>query len=539
MRGASGRDALGAVAALVCVLGALWVLPALATLTYTRALPGMSAGEAIVGTVTIAARGHWSDPRRAYPAHARPRMPAGRSWWLAAAAPLALLGAAAALLASRADVSTARRRLGRRGYDPRGARPREWGRPRDLRALVVGRRSGQRMTLGTLDGRLLAADPEAMVALCAPPRAGKTTACVIPWLLEHNGPALVTSSKRDVQETTAGWREEGGEVWTFDPFTPGSCCWDPLEGCEEWGFALRQGKWLADAAGHSQHSHVAEFWGQEAAKLLAPLLHAAAIAGASIGEVIGWLDAQEADAPVRLLGDGGDPAAKVQLEGVLGLDSRNRGTTYMSASNLLAAYRYPEVLATARPGFTPAQLLDGGASTLYITASSRHQRLLAPVIVALVSSVLEQAVETSRAQGAPLDPLLRVLLDETANCAPLQDLPAHLSQLAAHGVRIATVWQSLAQARDRYGEATDTIMAASTCKVFMGPVTDDTTRRYIDGLLGQRPVEVDDHRTLGPKASAQELQQLDRSRALVIAGELPPAIVRLDPYWRIRDFRGL
>jgi hypothetical protein len=38
--------------------------------------------------------------------------------------------------------------------------------------------------------------------------------------------------------------------------------------------------------------------------------------------------------------------------------------TYMSASNLLAAYRYPEVLATARPGFTPAQLLDGSASTL-------------------------------------------------------------------------------------------------------------------------------------------------------------------------------
>ncbi len=74
---------------------------------------------------------------------------------------------------------------------------------------------------------------------------------------------------------------------------------------------------------------------------------------------------------------------------------------------------------------------------------------------------------------------------------------------------------------------------------FMGPVTDETTRRYIDGLLGQQAIDVDDHSTLGPKASSQELQQLDRSRALVVAGELPPAIVRLDPYWRIRDFRGL
>ena len=73
-------------------------------------------------------------------------------------------------------------------------------------------------------------------------------------------------------------------------------------------------------------------------------------------------------------------AAGRQLAGVLGLDSRNRGTTYMSASNLLAAYRYPEVLATARPGFTPAQLLDGGASTLYIAASSRRERSASPLL---------------------------------------------------------------------------------------------------------------------------------------------------------------
>ena len=34
----------------------------------------------------------------------------------------------------------------------------------------------------------------------------------------------------------------------------------------------------------------------------------------------------------------------------------HRGTTYMSASNVLAAYRYPEVLATARPGFRAQEL---------------------------------------------------------------------------------------------------------------------------------------------------------------------------------------
>ena len=78
-----------------------------------------------------------------------------------------------------------------------------------------------------------------------------------------------------------------------------------------------------------------------------------------------------------------------------------------------------------------------------------------------------------------LDPLLRVLLDETANCAPL-----------------------------------------------------------VVELLGREAIEVDDeHSTLGPLASAQDLQQLQRWRALIVAGSLPPALVRYAPYWRIGDIR--
>src|SRR2546427_107547 len=79
--------------------------------------------------------------------------------------------------------------------------------PRDAAALVARRRQPGRFTLGTLDGRLLLSDPEAHVAVIAPTRAGKTTRCVIPWLLEHDGPAIVTSTKTDVLRATRAWRE--------------------------------------------------------------------------------------------------------------------------------------------------------------------------------------------------------------------------------------------------------------------------------------------------------------------------------------------
>ena len=209
----------------------------------------------------------------------------------------------------------------------------------------------------------------------------------------------------------------------------------------------------------------------------------------------------------------------------------NVGTTYMSTAHLLHAYRFPEVLKTARDGFTADHLLDGAASTLYLTSSSRHQKMLAPILVALVSSVIDAAIEKSRAAGSPLDPRLRVLLDEVANCAPLGSLPGHLSDVAAYGVRIATVWQSVAQMRDRYGDAKDTIMGASTDKLFLGPITDKTTRDEVVDLLGRHQVDVGDHPTLAEKATAQGLQQLTWGRALVVSGALPPAVVQFRPHW--------
>jgi type IV secretory pathway TraG/TraD family ATPase VirD4 len=290
---------------------------------------------------------------------------------------------------------------------------------------------------------------------------------------------------------------------------------------------------LTDAAGHPHARHLEEFWGTEAARLLAPLLHAAALAGEGIGQVVTWIDKQDQREPLAVLKSDGDPRAHVQLEGVFKQDAKNRGTIFMSAGNLLTAYRYPEVEATARPGFTATDLLDGGSGTLYITSTSRHQRMIMPVIVALVSSIIDAAIDKARDSGGALPFDFRALLDETANTAPLQDLPSHLSQLRSYNFHIATVWQSLAQIKERYGDSMHTILSASTTKAFMGPVTDQATLDYVAQLLGNVPVDVGGHSTLAPKAPSADLQQLGPDRTLVVADDLPPIIVCPTPWWEL------
>ena len=110
-----------------------------------------------------------------------------------------------------------------------------------------------------------------------------------------------------------------------------SDCWTPLSGCDDWSHALRQAQWLADAARETE-SEIAAYWRGEAARLLAPLLHAAALTDGSVVDVLSWIDGQQVKRPVAALRTAGADAAIRQLSGVLEVDPRNRGTIYMSGA---------------------------------------------------------------------------------------------------------------------------------------------------------------------------------------------------------------
>jgi len=533
------------VAAGALLLATVTAIPFVAAVLHSGAVPDLSFVESAVGFVRVLADGHSADPAAAFPMRAARVMPAAPGWWGAAGWTIAMTTVIAIGVWKRVDAYVAAATAGRRPYQLRGSRTRTWARPRDLVGVVDRCRRPDRFTLGRLDGRMVLSDPESHVALVAPTRSGKTTRFVIPWLLEHEGAAIVTSTKLDVVEAAADARRTRGRVWVWDPFGDGDARWSPLRGCDDWSYALAQAQWMADSSGEGE-SEIAAYWRGEAAKFLAPLLHAAALDAGTMGRVLAWVDGQNAAEPTKILTAAKCDAAVSQLAAVTELDPRNRGTTLMSAGSLLAAYRYPEVARAEPEEFVVGDFLESGCETLFIVAGARHQWLLAPLVVGLLSSVLHEAAERAR-RGEVADSTLRVLLDEAANIAPIRDLPAHLSQAAGHGVRIATVWQSMAQLHDRYRTAADSILANSTSKVFLGPVTDERTRRYVQELLGEIPVEMHsrtEHGVLGggggnrttstamrPAVVASELQQLERDHALVVEGTRKPALVGTRPWW--------
>lgn len=436
------------------------------------------------------------------------------------------------------DRGTLARRARQRGW----VSQRTWALASDLRRLwvrapVTGRPYLGR--IGRLRSRMLAAEREVQPMVIAPPRAGKSSGFVVPWLLDHHGPALVLSTKRDIYEATVAYRQAIGRVWTYDPFgEPDSASFTPLIPARSWAGAIRVGEALASAAHPDQANAANEFWDKEAASMLAPLLHAAALRGAGMAELVRWLDTRQFADAVRVLRSAGAIAAADQLEGVGRRDERNRETTVMSALNLLRAYRYPQLAAGDADVLDPEVFLDGHANTIYVVAAGHDQDVLRPVILALITATYQAAVTRARARGS-LDPALLLLMDEAANIAPVRNLAAWLSQCGDHGIVIATIWQSIAQIDQRYGRAArDAICAASTAQVFIPPLAEPTSSGYLSDVLGDEPVANASRAGSGESlavtqakaAQAPWLRQVPRGRAILIYRDLPPAIVRA-PGW--------
>jgi type IV secretion system protein VirD4 len=247
----------------------------------------------LVDTVGVLGRlsDHLGDPATAWPPAARPVLPGPFLYYLGLAGPVSL-AVAGGRLAWRAWRGADGRR------HPLGVTPNAgFARPRDLRRLTVRSPRPGRLTLGRVDGKLVACEPRTSLAVVGPTGSGKTAGFAIPTLLEWNGPVIATSVKTDLLAVTVGHRRSRGTVWVYDPTRvsgEGGCGWSPLAGCRTWSGALRTASAMAEAAqarlGSGSESG---YWYEQAARGLAPYLHAAAISGRHMRDVVRWVDMQD------------------------------------------------------------------------------------------------------------------------------------------------------------------------------------------------------------------------------------------------------
>ncbi len=393
---------------------------------------------------------------------------------------------------------------------------------------------------------MIASERAQSVAVIGPTQSGKTTALAVPAILAWDGPVLAASVKTDLVRDTLAWRRRVGSVWCFDPAaTTGLTAsdWSPLDAARTWSGARRVAADLTEVTRGPATTADGEFWYATAAKLLAPLLFAAASADLTMADVVRWVDTQDVTEVAALLEAAGCPEALRAATASWQRDDRQRSAVYTTAETVLEPFCEPSPPHPGAPAVDPVALLTG-RHTLYLCAPAHDQRRLRALFCALVKRVLEAAFSNAARRGGPLDPPLLVVLDEAAHLAPLAELDGLAATCAGHGVQLVTVWQDLAQIQARYGERAATVVNNHRAKLFLPGTADPRTMDHASHLAGDVEVELPSvsvdatgattvtgapaqRRLLAPDA----LRLLAPGTAVLIYGGLPPARLSLRP-WR-------
>lgn len=415
--------------------------------------------------------------------------------------------------------------------------------------------------LGRSHGKRVWASVEDSILLVGPPRSGKGLHVVINAILDAPGTVVTTSTRPDNLTATLRARQRIGPVAVFDPQhlaegLPAGLRWSPVRGCEDPLTAMIRATGLASGTGLSAGGvEGGGFWEGKTRTALQALLHAAALDNRPPAELFRWtLDPTAAAEAVAILTGSTVAAAgwAESLEAMIDADPRTRDSIWQGVSLALSALADPRVLdaVTPRSGehFDPEAFLTE-SGTLYLLATGAGAGASSALVAALVEDLIETARRmAARSAGARLDPPVLLALDEIGNLAPLPSLPTLMAEGGGTGITTMPVLQSLAQARDKWGEnAANAIWDAAIVKIILGGASNSRDLQDLSTLIGERDEYTDsttigDHGTRSNQRSIRRVPILppDRLRTLpfgtgiIMLRSTPPIVTNLRS-WVTRD----
>jgi type IV secretory pathway TraG/TraD family ATPase VirD4 len=399
---------------------------------------------------------------------------------------------------------------------------------------------------------------EDQVGIIAATGAGKTLYLMVTAALDAPGPLIATSTKPEVLDAIVETRSAKGRVWVFDPLNvanwPEPMIWNPVTGAQNSAAAVARGEAFAGGlAGADSLTSSNPFFRAAAAIIIARLLHAAALSGSTMVDVVSWaLDLERSTTARDILSH--HPDAEMFWAQTLRTASEGADETLSSVRMTLGQKVEPilnrtvmrQMLPTEGVAvFDPARFV-ASTDTLVLITDDQAQTNVAPLTTMLLNEVLDAAkAHAARSMTGRLDPPLRIAGDEIANVAPIPKLPGNLSDSRGVGIQWFAAFQSVAQITARWGEDDGRqILANLNCSVIMGGLQDEKALDRFSALVGDTDVtEVTATLNAANTATgrnitttertalrAEEIRLIPDGQALVIYRNAPAMLVTLIPW---------
>lgn len=412
------------------------------------------------------------------------------------------------------------------------------------------------VALCKLDRQTLYVQHEDSMWVFAPQRSGKTLYLAVGIILDAPGAVIATSTKNDLPMLTAVARQRTGDVTVFDlqdiSGWPNKIRWNVIDGCEDPDEALARGKAWAGAQPMGNVKN-GDFFNSKAAAVLGRFLHAAALGGLTIEDVVRWTNNFADTEPLEILIEHNAPAAfSARLRA---LTTSRAGETVDSIQETLAGLleplSSPKAMDTLSPaegeGFDMEQFL-AKPNTIYLLTDGERSPV-APLVAMFADFMFRKAQRISQTMpGGRLWPVLTMVLDEAPNVAAIPDMAGALSDSGGRGIRIVGFSQSFAQNRQRWGtEAATAIRGTSSVRLFLPGLEEldeldkiaraagTTQKERVSTSRGRSGSSQTTSKEERQVIRGNEIQQLPVGEAFMHYSNVRPARVTLTPWWERPD----
>lgn len=350
--------------------------------------------------------------------------------------------------------------------------------------------------VGLAGGRAVRAESRQGCLVIGPPGSGKTVGTMIPSVWMAPGAVVASSTKTDILAATFNARSDRGQCWIFDPaqaqWDLGGATlvrWSPLAVIHTWDDARRVARDLASTGGEDSH------WSRAAERWLAVLTYAAAVGNFPMGAVADWLnavpeglvDAANALEAAVVNGDEGAGIAKREMIALISVTDRQRSGEVSTAQQAVAIYSSLAARQLATEINFDVDNFVRSSDSLYVCASEADSKIFAPIIVALLEAIRRAQYALNRERGAGITvpgPHLTFVLDEANTTAPLP-MSEVISASGGQGLHVIVGIQSLAPARQRWGQAVDGWLTLFGTKVVMPGLMDSQTIEAVSVAAGE------------------------------------------------------
>lgn len=406
---------------------------------------------------------------------------------------------------------------------------------------------------------------DAMMVIGAP-RQGKDANLVAPLTIDAPGACIVVTTQLETFTSTYPVRARLGNVYVFDPdnltMWPEKTRLGFVQGCEDPNvaddraatIAKYSGFFMGDALGSSRNNSVFSA-STPVMVVLRCYLHAAALHGRTMTDVVRWARRQADPEPLALLRQAeaagvGTPGWADELEQFMTVqESDSRAGIWASVSQCLRFLFPQHVLEQFSP--EPDEEFDienfvSGRNTLYILGKERGDNPITPGVHVLLESLVARMVRV--ASGMPagrMEPPVTVELNEAPIIAPMGSLPRLMGLCAKRSIAVHLYGRSVSEIRNRFGDAAlRSLWDMTAYRIILGGAANHDDLVEMSKLIGEvrEPSEIAaiaHNEVLSPVLTVEELRTLQFGNAVVIPRAGRPIEIALTPWWRRKGGKEL